>query len=301
MQSVFPHVMVWYSPQYNSKHALLMGLKTKLSIDFAKLKEEMEKAPIQKSLAEIGLDDPYNLLSCFLVDEQAISEYTANAAVNDDNQMILPHNIPKQRLWADKTVRELLSALKNMSVPVIDYILNYEGLDPAFEAKLEHALTIRDHLIEGAGYFFSRDYFNAAEKYEKALKLSSNDIHIKYMRDESRFLTCIEEGKRLTAAGALPEASQYIGRALVMNPESAAGHNELGRLYFMGGFLEPAKKSFEKAISILPDFEQAYFNLAHVYFQKNNYKEARIKCEKALELNPNMRMARELLKELKSQ
>ena len=131
-----------------------------------------------------------------------------------------------------------------------------------------------------------------------ALKLEPNDRHIKYMMDESRFLTFIEEGKRLTAMGALPEASQYFGRALEMNPQSAAGHNELGRLYFMGGFFDPAKTCFEKAISILPDFEQAYFNLAHVYFQKRNYKEARINCEKALELNPNMKMAKELLKEL---
>jgi len=299
MQDVFPHVMVWYSPQYNSKHALLMGLKTKLRIDFARLKEEMEKDAIKNSLAEIGLDDPYTILSCFLIDEQAISEYTAEAPSNDDDKMILPYNIPKQRLWADKTVHELLSLLRNFSVPVNEYVENYEASDPAFEKRLTHALAIRDHLVEGVGYFFSRDYFNAATQYEMALKLNPNDRHIRYMMDESRFLTCIEEGRRLTAMGALPEASQFFGRALEMNPQSAVAHNELGRLYFMGGFIDPAKERFKKAIDILPDFAQAHFNLAQVSFQKKKYKAARKYCEKALELNPNMKMAKELLEEVK--
>ena len=77
-----------------------------------------------------------------------------------------------------------------------------------------------------------------------------------------------EEGKRLTSMGALPEASQYFGRAIEMNPQSAAAHNELGRIYFMGGFLDLAKKRFEKAISLIPDFEQAHFNLAQVYYHE---------------------------------
>ncbi len=299
MQDVFPHVMVWYSPQYNSKHALLMGLKTKLRIDFAQLKLELEKDAIKNSLAEIGLNDPYTILSCFLIDEQAISEYTANAPANDDDKMILPYNIPKQRLWEDKTVRELLSLLMNFKVPVKDYVVNYERIDPSFDQKLAHALSIRDHLVEGVEYFFSRDYFNAATKYEMAFKLKPNDKHIKYMMHESRFLTLIEEGKRLTAMGALPEASQFFGKALEMNPNSAVAHNELGRLYFMGGFFDPAKESFKKAITILPDFGQAHFNLAQVYFQKKKYKAVRKYCEKALELNPNMKMAKELLEEVK--
>lgn len=295
MQAVFPHVMVWYSPQYNSKHALLMGLKTALRIDFNHLKAEVHKEPIRRSLAEIGLSDPYTMLSCFLVDEDAIREYTADSRINDDNTMHLPYNIPKQRNWADTTVRELLSRLNALSVSVKKYVWCDKEKDPAFDEKLAHAIAIRNCLMEGTGYFFSRDYFNAASAYEKALKLEAGDTHIRYMMNESRFLTFIEEGKRLTAMGALPEASQYIGRALEMNPRSAAGHNELGRIYFIGGFFEPAKKRFEKAISLIPDFEQAYFNLAQVYYHENDYQSARKKCEIALKLNPNMRMAEELM------
>ena len=74
-------------------------------------------------------------------------------------------------------------------------MVNYEGVDPDFDQKLSHALTVRDHLVEGTKYFFSEDYFNAATNYEMALKLEPNDRHVRYMMDESRFLTCIEDGK----------------------------------------------------------------------------------------------------------
>ena len=298
MQSVFPHVMVWYSSQYNSKHALLMGMKTKLRIDFRHLVAEMNRDPIRSSLAEVGLSDPYTMLGCFLVDEEAIREYTASSQINDDNTMLLPHNIPKQQNWADTTVQELLLRLKSLSAPVQKYVQYDHEMYPAFDEKLEHALAVRNHLMEGTGYFFTGDYFNAANTYEKALALSPEDRHIQYMMDESRFLTFIEEGKRLTSMGALPEASQYFGRALEMNPQSAAGHNELGRIYFMGGFLDLAKKRFEKAISLIPDFEQAHFNLAQVHYHENDYETARKICETALQLNPNMRMAKKFLEEL---
>ncbi len=295
MQTVFPHVMVWYSPQYNSKHALLMGMKKKLRIDFGALKKEMEKEPIRKSLAEVGLDDPYHLLSCFLIDEQTISEYTTDSLVNDDNYMHLPHNIPKQRLIGDKTVNELLTLLIKLCAPVEDYVVNHKEVDAAFGKKLKHALAVRDHLVAGAGGYFSRNYPYSADEYEKALALAPHDRHIKYMLDESRFLSFIEKGKTLASMGDLPKASQYFGKGIEMNPESAAGYNELGVIYFMEGQFDPAKTCFENAVSIVPDFEQAYFNLAQVYFQKGMFKEARKKCEKALSLNPNMKMAKELM------
>ncbi len=87
--SVFPHVTIWYASSQPTRHALLIGSKTKLKIDFGLLQEELEYPAVRESLAAVGLDDVFTVLSGFITDESRLSQYVADSLVNTDNHPYL--------------------------------------------------------------------------------------------------------------------------------------------------------------------------------------------------------------------
>ena len=63
-------------------------------------------------------------------------------------------------------------------------------------------------------------------------------------------------------------------KAIMLCPDSAQAHNNLGDVYERLGMYRDAIREYKKAIKLNPKFYYPYFGLGDVYFKMGRYKEA---------------------------
>jgi len=294
MQEVFPHVMVWYLPQYDNKHGLLMGSKGEMVIDYALLVEEMSRAPIKASLSEMRLDDPITVLSSFMIDENIIRDYAADALTNDDNHMYLPYYITRQTVRGDKTVPHILRTLKEISGSFSPHVVNYEHLSPGLKDDLAKGIEIRNLLIDAVIHRYEENYQETISDYNKALVLAPGDPRIAYLREEVRFHAHIHRGTSLMMRGEAARAGDAIRQAIRIKPDSAYLRNALGSILARMGQLSAAMREYKVAVEYVPDSAEFHHNLAMVYHQMGSLEKARQHCKRSLVLDPEYEIAQKL-------
>jgi tetratricopeptide (TPR) repeat protein len=74
---------------------------------------------------------------------------------------------------------------------------------------------------------------------------------------------------------------------LASNPNSWAGHNELGIALFGNGQVDEAIVEYQKALEIAPDYLVAHYNLGNALLQKGQVDEAIVQYQKALKIAPD--------------
>jgi tetratricopeptide (TPR) repeat protein len=75
-------------------------------------------------------------------------------------------------------------------------------------------------------------------------------------------------------------------------PQSAIGHNGLGKWYASAGQKDMALQHFTQAVAANPNYLQANYNLGVFYLQQDNCAQAMPWLSKALTLNPNLDAAK---------
>ena len=89
--SVFPHSTMWFTKW----DAIMIGSDKKLSIDFLKLKERLDNKKIQESLKEIGISNPFQLLSTFMMDEDDLNKFIEGVPIVTDNNPYVEFTAPR--------------------------------------------------------------------------------------------------------------------------------------------------------------------------------------------------------------
>ena len=92
--------------------------------------------------------------------------------------------------------------------------------------------------------------------------------------------------------------SQHYRAALVINPESAETHNNLGIVLGSQGAVDEAVRYFEKALAIRPQYADAHNNLGIAYASRGQLDAAAAHFRRALELRPDDASARQNLEAL---
>jgi len=83
------------------------------------------------------------------------------------------------------------------------------------------------------------------------------------------------------------EAKALLVKSIVLNPESAEGHFQLGRLYTTKGNMPGAVASYQKAIELDPNMPLAFFNLAYLYAKNKDYAGAERMYKRVIALAPS--------------
>jgi tetratricopeptide (TPR) repeat protein len=94
-------------------------------------------------------------------------------------------------------------------------------------------------------------------------------------------------GLALLQSGKPDEAVAHYQKALEINPNYAEAHNNIGVVLCQKGQVDEAMVQFQKALEIKPDYAEAHINLGNALFQKGRVDEAVAQFQKALEINPN--------------
>ena len=91
----------------------------------------------------------------------------------------------------------------------------------------------------------------------------------------------------LHQAGRLNEAITHYRQALVLSPDLAGAHSNLGTALCELGMLEDAEASYRKALALQPGQPQAHNNLGTVLFEREKLDEAVSSYRNALALQPD--------------
>ena len=319
-QSVFPNFTIWFSPTHKTRHALIIGTKTELKIDFQAFKEELENNEVKKNLEEAGMDDIFFLLSCFIMDDNMLEKYNEVSIVNTDNNLYLAHNIPKQKAMGEETVSILLEFMNKLSTPVFPYLVNMGEDETTIKRVLEDRLEARKHVIQGIAYDSKNDYSNEISELLQALTVNPADQGTSYMLklaqskvslvqgmshrnsgDVDKAIQAYQDvldnfpyarealynlGLSYIAKGEFQQAEEVLLRAWEIDPRDAHIFNSLGAVYMNRGMDEKAESHFQQAIQLDSNYLLPHANLGKLYIGRGRHEEALKALKKAVAIDP---------------
>ena len=94
-------------------------------------------------------------------------------------------------------------------------------------------------------------------------------------------------GATKNALGLIVEAQQALWRAVEIQPDFAAAHNNLGNALKDQGKLDEAIASYENALKIKPDYAEAYNNIGNALKDQGKLDKAIASYENALKIKPD--------------
>ena len=97
----------------------------------------------------------------------------------------------------------------------------------------------------------------------------------------------INLGNTLRELGRLEEAEASLRAAIVLKPGFAKAHYNLGATLRVFGRLDEAEESYTQAIKLNPDYARAHSSLGITLYKLGKLQEAEASCRQAIVLNPN--------------
>ena len=309
LSSAFPHVTVWYASTQPTRHALLIGSKRKLKIDYELLQEELAYPPVRESLAEVGLEDVFTVLGSFITDESRLSGYVADSLVSTDNRPYLAYYNPVQKGRFPLMEPKVLQIFAQLSLPVLPYVVNMGAAETQISTTLENRSRARIHVLRAIAYDYGRDYTNSIAELENAQAQTPDDVKVKKLLEiaqakqladaEKRAQPAVTEGAGLLKAGRLADAEAVFRSVLEFHPASAVARYSLATIHYARGEHGQATEELLKVIEIDPGNLDARYSLALVQIKMGEYEQAELELQEVLRLAPDFDAARAALENLK--
>lgn len=105
----------------------------------------------------------------------------------------------------------------------------------------------------------------------------------------------------LDKTGNTAEERAALNKAIEIDPDMAAAHNQLGYLASLQGDLSSAENYFRQALQAAPGYTQAWISLAATLAMESRFSEAREAVAVALRLDPRNASATQLQRELNAE
>ena len=308
LYAAFPHVTVWYASTQPTRHALLVGSKQKLKIDYGVLQEELAYPPVRESLAEVGLEDVFTVLGSFITDESRLSGYVADSLVSTDNRPYLAYYNPVQKGRFPLMEPKVLQIFAQLSLPVLPYVVNMGAAETRIRTTLENRSQARTHVLRAIAHDYGRDYTNSISELENAQALTPDDGKIKNLLElarakqfadaEKRAQPAVTEGARLLKAGRLEDAEAVFRSVLEFHPASAVARYSLATIHYARGEHVQATEQLMKVLELYPGNVDARYSLAIVHSKLGEHDQAELLLKEVLRLAPDHQPARTALENL---
>jgi len=178
---VFPDMTVWYMHNEPTHYLLLLGSKVPLQINLSRLLDRIGRPEIRQDLAEVSLQQPEKILSCFLTEAPSIrSDLEALTTVlNTPDTPLLEFESPKYGI-GDEPLLSNLEILRRRRSSVLAYIEDAEE-HPALIERLQRFVTASDVVMEGHKQLRRLQLQDAARTYLRAQRLCPQDESIAFL------------------------------------------------------------------------------------------------------------------------
>lgn len=291
-QSVFPHTSLWVphgikETGVHSGYTLLVATPRKLAVDVEALRRKLSTPAVAADLHPWGLDDPVGVLETFVCGEDALRQWTGDGPINTDD---LPYTQYDTKYAGGPPSG--LSALAPLVESVWPYLNNTGGERERRDLMQELAVHRKANRRMFAGRLGQA--YALLPDDPKIRKYRENHVLGRsYIRkvadlypDSPGVLTMWAKvaGKQ---PGGREAAATLLGRVLELEPDSLAGHNNLGLLLLKTGNTEEAAKHFVRAVEIDPGFASAHLSLGSARATQRKLTEAIAHWRRAVAIKPD--------------
>ncbi len=181
-QSVFPHTTVWIA----NTDIFMIGSPEVTYIDFSRLIDRLSLPNVRELLKPIDLEDPYEFLNTFLMNEVKVREYAGDAAIMTDDMPIIEFTGPKS--LNVNTISPNIAELLKYREPVTPYLKIGPNDRPEEVRKILGVkfASGRENLI-GRAYFADGNFKKASEYFSGALSIDPSDRTSIHYRQKLKF------------------------------------------------------------------------------------------------------------------
>ncbi|MCX7049133.1 MAG: fused MFS/spermidine synthase [Candidatus Sumerlaeota bacterium] len=222
---VFPeHFSVWYMNNEPTHYILLIGTRQPLAIDVDKIAKRLSDPKIANDLAEVGLADPYKLLSCYIADQRQMDAFLAGDRLNTENTPYVEFEAPRYGI-GDKPLLDNLNRLWKHRNDITPYLKNWAGArDPKQADLLKRYCEAAGAILEGHCAYRNLEIEEAARCYLRARAICPEDKSISRMLEFRELYFRIQNmpqdlwgltkmGRVLLMTGRYDEALDMLRRA----------------------------------------------------------------------------------------
>lgn len=213
---VFPDMGVFFMDNEPTHYILLIGWqgKEKMKLDYALMAARLKQPAVRDDLAELYLDDPVKLLSCFITGGDALGKFLDGTVLNTEDHPVIEFESPKYGYY-DKPLIDNLNDLMAVRVSPRQFLV--PGSIPPEELKrLERYEQALPWIIEGHADNRNLKLEEATRCYMKAAQFAPEDLSL--TRNLLTFPT--------------------LQRRIHIEQENGALYLMLGRVYMIQGKLD---------------------------------------------------------------
>jgi spermidine synthase len=168
---VFPHMTVWYFGNEPTHYILLIGTEEPQEYDYSQIVERLKEKDVGEDLAELYLDNPEKILSCYVTDESGMERLLGEGPLNTENTPFLEFESPKYG-YGSVPLRRNMEKLFDVMTPVTDRVVDApSGALDQIRRLQEAAPTV----FRGHDRYREYHFREACAAYLEALKKGGPD------------------------------------------------------------------------------------------------------------------------------
>lgn len=244
---VFPQSSLWIV----GSEGIILCARDSLHIDWKWLMRQVSDPMINKTLKKVYLDNPWTLLSGYLLGPEGLKQYTKDVSPVRDDHPFIEYSIPRHQHifpWDDIL---LLAANRESPLHIVKGLTASETgvLHKTWMARKD-SWTARDRgfaAISRGNYAAARDYL------EDAYAGNPEDRYAAYFLKEIYW----RYGVRLSRRRQWAEAVRFYTRAASLDPDDPQARFYLGVALYNAGRVSDALSEIRRALQLQPDFEEA--------------------------------------------
>ncbi len=173
--AVFPEMEVFFMNNQPTHYILLIGTKEPLKVDVEQMRKRITQPAVARDLAEIQLEQPEKILSCFITGRSALNDYLKGEILNTEDFPYLEFESPRYGYSDTPLLDNLDNLVKVQENPAR---LLAPGTTPEFLESLEKYYQAVQTIIEGHKLYRRLNIIGAYEKYAKALAMNPVDTSV---------------------------------------------------------------------------------------------------------------------------
>ncbi len=307
-QKVMPHSSLWMANNCLNKHAVLVGTVSPLEIDFQRVKKSVERPDLASDLAIINIHSVYDLLDCFVIDEEGLRKMGGAGPLNTDDRPSLEFGAAIRR-ELHKCFMTVLGELSQNHSPVLPHVVNLGDTQEESRqvtATLKQFFAGTSHALQGLLASMQGDAEIMNQEFEMARKANPQDRDVESCLGELRaeIKELVGAVERMPRSASLRSrlakrylllqdyehaAEEYLNFLKLEPRDASAAWSNLGLCYKEMQDFDKAVSALKKALELDPLLVSAYFNLGEVYGRLRNFTSSSRNYEMALSLNPRSR------------
>ena len=172
IQSVFPHVQVWYANPEPHENTIVIASSQPLGIDPAKLAQRLAESPVAADLAAVGITSALQLLDFFMLGDRAVAAFSATGRIDTDDhprlEFLAPQSLRRKQSWIDN-----FAALRGAREPIEPYLVGASTAERAAFARWYDGTTWK---LAGQSLELEGNVAEALDAYARGVRANPQDV-----------------------------------------------------------------------------------------------------------------------------